>query len=58
MNKIYELQQGIKNPRDGEIVWTSFDQYASLAEAKKAAKDKQGRWRVLEMKIAWQNDAA
>jgi hypothetical protein len=56
VGKLYELQQGIKDPRDGEIIWTSFDQYPSVAEAKKEAKNKRGRWLILEMKIAWQSE--
>lgn len=56
----YELQQGTKNPRDGEIVWTPFDQYTSLSEARDAQCVlylNHGRWRILEMKIVWQSES-
>ena len=58
-NSTFELQQGIKSPRDGSINWQTFEVYERLAEAKKeAGKTKNALWQIVENKIVWRNEKA
>lgn len=55
-DKTYDLLQVFKNERDGSTFTTHFDTYASLKEAKTAAKDMRGKWVIVENKIVARSD--
>jgi hypothetical protein len=50
---IFTLNQVHTNPRDGSTFVTAFEDYATLTEAKKAAKKelKGARWVITETKV-------
>lgn len=57
-NVLYALEQGIENPRDGEINWMHYETHESLASAKAEARvHRRGQWRIVEMRCVWQSSA-
>ncbi len=50
---MFDLEQGIKNPRYDTVNWTYFESFETLAEAKKEAKKARGLWRVVQTKVVW-----
>lgn len=56
MTRMYQLQQGMIDPRDPSVIgWRLWETYSSLSEATKAAKGLTGYWRVLETIEVWRS---
>jgi hypothetical protein len=57
MDTLFALEQGITNPRDGSVNWSHYDNYETVADAKKEVRNHKGKWRIVQMKVVWQNDS-
>lgn len=52
----FSLHEIRTNPRDGADYSLPFEDYATLAQAKKSAKKLKGRWAIIEAKVVAQGD--
>ncbi len=52
---MFELQHGIRSPRDNTVNWRPYEVYETAKDAKKEARKNKGLWRIVEYKVIWHN---